>query len=119
MFCHAKKNAKKAHRRTERVYFERKKNEIDNKTIGLVLGVKPATIRQFLKRDREIGGLEPKVRISKRIITSKMGLMIKRILLENSRLSINSVRSKLIELLPPKTMIRLRRQLEGISRLVG
>jgi hypothetical protein len=73
--------------------------------IANVVGAKPATVRKRLQRNREKAGLPPKIRTSKMTVTARMGLLIKRILQHNSKLSIQKARNLLIPHFPADSVL--------------
>jgi hypothetical protein len=73
-----------------------KAQNMNSTVIGKVIGKNPSTIRKYLQRKRETDGLPPKIKQSKSSVTARMGLQIKRILLNNSKLSVKSARALLI-----------------------
>lgn len=68
--------------------------------IGDILGVSSAAVRKHLGRSRNIAGLPPKIKLSKKITRGTIGLLIKKIALNDSKLSIPGIRNQLIEELP-------------------
>jgi hypothetical protein len=65
--------------------------------IGDILGVNSGTVRMFLKNDKMNAGLPPKTKVSKKITIGRVGLQIKNILIEHSKLSLRNVKKRLKE----------------------
>ena len=65
--------------------------------IGDILGVNSGTVRMFLKNDKKNAGLPPKTKVSKKITIGRVGLQIKNILIEDSKLSLRNVKKRLKE----------------------
>lgn len=70
-------------------------NNYSSVVIGNVLGVKPTTVRKFLSNDKKNSGLPPKIKVSKRITSGRVGGLIKSILKEDSKLSAEGVKKRL------------------------
>jgi predicted transcriptional regulator len=65
--------------------------------IGNILGINPATVRKFLSNDKKNSGLPPKIKVSKRITSGRVGLEIKKILMDDSKLSAEGVKKRMKE----------------------
>jgi hypothetical protein len=68
--------------------------------IGGVIDRDPATIRTFKRRNRLYGDLPPPIKINRSPITAAMGLVIKRTVISNPRISAVKIRQTLMELIP-------------------
>ena len=59
----------------------------NSKEIEDILGVNSATVRKYLSNQKKNLGLPPKIKVSKKVTVGRVGLAIKKILLDNSKLS--------------------------------
>ena len=68
----------------------------NSKEIEDILGVNSATVRKYLSNQKKNLGLPPKIKVSKKVTVGRVGLAIKKILLDNSKLSCAGVKEVLI-----------------------
>lgn len=72
--------------------------------IARTVGRPVSTVKSFYHKFKKNEGLPPKVKISRQIVSGRMGLALKHLVLNDSRLSLRALERHLRELMPEGTM---------------
>ena len=80
-------------------------NGLNSGDIGKVIGVKPATVRKLKSRNKSILNLPPKEKKGKSKINARVGLAIKKLIIEKPTVSIRKLPGMIQEMLPEEPWI--------------